>query len=51
MTADGRIPESKRLALAQQAVKHQLALIGPCLSHYLFVNAAIETCPGLNIED
>lgn len=47
---DGTIPESKRLALAQQAVKYQLTLIGPRLSFYLFVNVAAETLPGLNIE-
>lgn len=28
MTVDGRIPESERLAFAQQAVKDQLPLIG-----------------------
>lgn len=49
MTEDGRIPESKSLALAQLAVKYQLALIGAWFKQ-LFVIVATENPPGLNIE-
>lgn len=50
MTVDGRIPESKSLALAQLTVKYQLALIG-ALFKQLFVIVATENPPGLNIEN
>lgn len=49
MTVDGRIPESKSLALTQFTVKYQLALIGAWFKQ-LFVTLATENHPRLNIE-
>lgn len=51
MTAKGRIPERKSLALAQLTVKHQLELIESWFKQ-LFVTVATENhWGGLNIED
>lgn len=45
MTAKGRIPERKSLALAQVSVKHQLQLIGAWFKQ-LFVTVATENDQG-----